>query len=217
MRRPAPRPRRAGSAAPILAVSLLSAVLASGSTAALVTGLAGDRTAAATAGATRRPRPPSARSRPATADLTEVVAAATPSVVTITADTVAGGRFTPFSVPTTGVGSGIILSADGYILTNRHVVADSSSLTVELEDGSQYVGTIVDISSDEDLALIKIEATGLTPARIASSSALEVGETADRHRQPARDVHRDRDQGHRLRASTGRSPSPTRRPAGPRP
>jgi serine protease Do len=113
-----------------------------------------------------------------TADLTEVVAAATPSVVTITADSVSTDRFSPFSVPTSGVGSGIVLSPDGYILTNRHVVADSTALTVELEDGSQYPGTVVSISDDEDLALIKIDASGLTPARIASSSTLQVGQTA---------------------------------------
>ena len=76
----------------------------------------------------------------ASGDLTAVVAAATPSVVTITVDTQAKGRFSPFSVPATGVGSGVILSADGYILTNRHVVAGSTSLSVELEDGTPVPG-----------------------------------------------------------------------------
>jgi serine protease Do len=174
--RPSPAPRRIGG--PILAVSLLSAVLASGSTAALVSMLTGDGTTAV-GGAATSPSTTVVRAvTTASGDLTEVVAGATPSVVTITADTVASDRFTPFSVPTTGVGSGIILSADGYILTNRHVVADSSALTVELEDGTQYDATIVDVSDVDDLALIKIEASGLTPARIASSSSLQVGQTA---------------------------------------
>ena len=81
-------------------------------------------------------------------------------------------------MPATGVGSGVILSSDGYILTNRHVVADSTSLTVELEDGTQYPATVVKISDDQDLALIKVEATGLTAAKIGSSSGLQVGQTA---------------------------------------
>ena len=46
-------------------------------------------------------------------------------------------------MPATGVGSGVILTADGYILTNDHVVADSSSLTVMLDDGTQYPATVV--------------------------------------------------------------------------
>jgi len=57
-------------------------------------------------------------------------------------------------------------------------VADSSALTVQLEDGTEYKATIVEISNDADLALIKIDATGLTPAKIGDSSGLQVGETA---------------------------------------
>ena len=73
-------------------------------------------------------------------DITAVVAAATPSVVTITSETEARRGFSPFEVPATGVGSGVILTADGYILTNDHVIADSSSLTVMLEDGTRVPG-----------------------------------------------------------------------------
>jgi serine protease Do len=111
-------------------------------------------------------------------DLTGVVAAATPSVVTITSETQARNGFSPFSVPATGVGSGVVLTADGYILTNAHVVADSSSLTVQLEDGTEYPATVVDANTAKDLALIKVKATGLTPARIGDSTRLEVGQTA---------------------------------------
>ena len=56
-------------------------------------------------------------------DVTAVAAAATPSVVTITSETAARNGFSPFQVPATGVGSGVVLTADGYILTNNHVIA----------------------------------------------------------------------------------------------
>ena len=73
-------------------------------------------------------------------DLTAMVAAATPSVVTITADGVSPRGFAGMDIPTTGVGSGVILTADGYILTNKHVVEGSQTLTVKLSDGSEYPG-----------------------------------------------------------------------------
>jgi S1-C subfamily serine protease len=113
-----------------------------------------------------------------TGDITAVVAAARESVVTITSNGMASNRFSPFAVPTTGVGSGVILSADGYILTNRHVVENSQSLTVTLFDGREIPATIVKISDTTDLALIKIDATGLRAAPIGDSAALQVGQTA---------------------------------------
>ncbi len=80
-------------------------------------------------------------------------------------------------IPSTGVGSGIVLTADGFILTNKHVVTGSDSLTVELADGQQFPARIVKESDDTDLALIKIETTGLKPAVIGDASALKVGQT----------------------------------------
>ena len=173
------RTRRTGS---VIAAAVLAATLASGSTALLVVGLTGGSAATATP-PTGSAASPNAVVTGATTDveagdLTAVVAGATPSVVTITSETQARRGFSPFSVPATGVGSGVVLTGDGYILTNAHVVADSSSLTVELEDGSQYPATIIDSNPTKDLALIKIEATGLTPARIGDSTKLEVGQTA---------------------------------------
>jgi S1-C subfamily serine protease len=173
------RTRRTGS---VIAAAVLAATLASGSTAVLFVGLTGG-SAATTTPATGLAASPNAVVTGATTDvgagdLTAVVAGATPSVVTITSETEARRGFSPFAVPATGVGSGVVLTADGYILTNAHVVADSSSLTVELEDGSQYPATVIDSNTTKDLALIKIEATGLTPARIGDSTKLEVGQTA---------------------------------------
>ena len=178
---PGPGPKRTRRTGSVVAAAVLAATLASGSTAVLVVGLTGG--SAATTPATGSAASPNAVVTGTTTDveagdLTAVVAGATPSVVTITSETQARRGFSPFSVPATGVGSGVVLTADGYILTNAHVVADSSSLTVELEDGSQYPATLIDSNKTKDLALIKIEATGLTPARIGDSTKLEVGQTA---------------------------------------
>ena len=131
-------------------------------------------------------------------DITTVVATAKASVVTITADGLSAGGFSPFQVPTTGVGSGVILTSDGYILTNHHVVAGSTTLTVKLADGREFPATLIRTSSTTDLSLIKINATGLPAASIGDSAAIAVGQVGDRDRQPARDLHRDRHQGHRF-------------------
>ena len=80
-------------------------------------------------------------------------------------------------IPSSGVGSGVILTADGYILTNRHVVAGSQSLTVELADGRQFQATVIDQSDETDLALIKIDASGLKPAVIGDAATTPVGAT----------------------------------------
>jgi serine protease Do len=114
----------------------------------------------------------------ASADLADIVAVARTSVVTITADGMSLGGLSPFSVPTTGVGSGVMLTSDGYILTNRHVVEGSDSLTVELFDGTELPASIVAESSDNDLALVKVDATGLAAATIGAAGNVEVGDTA---------------------------------------
>jgi putative serine protease PepD len=171
------RPARTWRLGWLIAAAVRSATLASASTYALfsLTADHGSPTAAVTS-ATPNAAAAVTGSVSDAADLTAVVAAARLSVVTIT--TQASGALSPFSVPTAGVGSGIVLTADGYILTNRHVVQGSGSLTVELADGRQFDGTVVTVSQTDDLALVKIPATGLTPARIGDSANLKVGETA---------------------------------------
>jgi S1-C subfamily serine protease len=73
------------------------------------------------------------------------------------------------------LGSGIILSADGYILTNYHVIEDADQLKVNAA-GDEYVAQVVGTDASSDLAVIKIDASGLTPVEIGSSSDLVVGE-----------------------------------------
>ncbi len=77
-----------------------------------------------------------------------------------------------------GIGSGIILTSDGYIATNSHVVNDSKDTKVQvlLYGGEEYQGTIVGIDKVTDLAVIKIDAEGLTPAEFGDSSELVVGQ-----------------------------------------
>jgi serine protease Do len=159
----------------VLAACLLSAVLASASTTALLSVALGSSQPAA-ASPTANAVVTGTRSNPA--DITDVVAAARLSVVTITANGLSVRGMSPFSVPATGVGSGVILTSNGYILTNRHVVNGSSSLTVALSDGTEYPATIVKVLTDNDLALIKIDASGLTAATIGDSATLKAGETA---------------------------------------
>jgi serine protease Do len=171
---------RSRGATSVVGAALLSAVLAAGGTAALVTGPFA-RTPAAASSSTTAGGPAAvtvaagASAAPSAPDLTTVVAAVKDSVVTITSEGFSSRGFT--NIPSTGVGSGIVLTADGYILTNKHVVAGSQSLTVELADGRQFPATVVTQSTDKDLALIKIEATGLKPAIIGDPTKLQVGET----------------------------------------
>lgn len=75
-----------------------------------------------------------------------------------------------------GQGSGIILSTDGYIVTNAHVISNASSVKVVLYDGSEYNATIVGEDEKTDLAVLKIEADNLTPAEFGNSDQMEIGE-----------------------------------------
>lgn len=73
-------------------------------------------------------------------------------------------------------GSGVIVSADGYIVTNNHVVNNASEIEVTLRNKNTYKGTIIGVDKDSDLALIKIEETGLPSIQIANSDSVMVGE-----------------------------------------
>ena len=74
-------------------------------------------------------------------------------------------------------GTGFIISEDGYILTNNHVVEGAKDVTVKLYDGSEYAAKVVGTEGrDSDVAVLKIEASGLTPVTLGNSDAMEVGE-----------------------------------------
>ena len=110
--------------------------------------------------------------------LQQISSVVSPSVVAITTEQMSGSQtwFGGYYVQS-GAGSGVIISQDGYILTCAHVVSGATSVKVQLDNGDTYDATIVGSDSTSDIAVIKIEATGLTPAVIGDSDALAVGET----------------------------------------
>lgn len=85
-----------------------------------------------------------------------------------------------YTLDAVGEGSGIILTEDGYIATNSHVVDDSkkTGVMVTLWNDEQYLGTIIGVDAKTDLAVIKIDAKGLNPAEFADSDTLQVGQQA---------------------------------------
>jgi S1-C subfamily serine protease len=159
----------------VLAASLLAAVLASGGTFAALsaTGALDQPTAAAPV---TNADPTSVR-QPVTIDensaVVNVAAQAGPAVVRIVAGNVDPNAL---ELPEQGIGSGVIFNPNGWILTNRHVVAGSDSLTVELKDGTRYPGEIYGIDTLTDLAIVRVDATGLTAAGLGDSDSLRVGQ-----------------------------------------
>lgn len=108
----------------------------------------------------------------------DVASAVADSVVEITTEVVSTNGFMGQYI-SQGAGSGVIFTADGYIMTNHHVIEGAQSVTVTLRNGESYSAQVVGDDSQTDLALLKIDATGLTPAVLAADSDnLKVGQTA---------------------------------------
>ena len=179
----APAASRPGGFRTIVAAAVLSAVLASGGTVVLLdaTGALNPRTipGSPSGGASSAHQPLNIDESSAVIDVATKVS---PAVVRITAS---GTSTDPLggTIPESGVGSGIIFDAAGWILTNRHVVRTSngtiaSQLTVELKDGTQYPGRVYGIDTLTDLAIVRIDAKGLPSATLGSSSDLKVGQLA---------------------------------------
>jgi serine protease Do len=170
-------PRNRGTAATIVAASLLAAVLASGGTLVALNATGALDRPAATSAANAQPIAVPAGGIDQSSSIVAAAARVSPAVVQITS--VAGiDPNDVSSLPDTGVGSGIIFDANGWILTNRHVVSGSDKITVALKDGRTFTGTIYGIDTLTDLAIVKVEATGLPTAPMGDSSALQVGQLA---------------------------------------
>ncbi len=105
------------------------------------------------------------------------------------------GRSTPREYTQTGAGSGIILSEDGYILTNHHVISGADKITVyvmpEDPDAEEitYEATLIGSSESNDVAVLKIDAEGLNAAEFGDSDQLEIGELAVAIGNPMGNVH----------------------------
>jgi len=158
----------------MMAVALLSASLSAIGTYAAITLTAKPAGAApAAAGSAGVAQPVNLTQSDA---IVRVASLVKPSVVTITSSGTTG--FSPFSVPSTGVGSGFIVNADGLILTNNHVITGATTLTVVLDDGRSMAATVVATDPAHDLALVKVSGTGLTPVTLGDSSSVQVGQLA---------------------------------------
>src|SRR5258705_4989286 len=110
----------------------------------------------------------------------DIVKAVSPAVVTIVADGVTStDPQTGQTGQGTAMGSGVIFDANGLILTNHHVVeGNPSRLTVTLKDGRTFDASIYGIDTLTDLAIVKVDQTGLPTAPIGDSSAIQVGQQA---------------------------------------
>ena len=182
---PVRKPRRAGTVLALVAVSLLSAGLASGTTyyldqntprptaapVAAAPGPVGTQTSAQTPAQT-------VVNVDEQSAITNAAGSVSPAVVTITSRQAAGQSGDPFSLPATGIGSGIIYDKGGFILTNRHVVCGADSLTVKLNDGREFPAKTYGIDTLTDLAIVTIDASNLPTAKIGDSSALKPGQLA---------------------------------------
>ena len=106
----------------------------------------------------------------------EIVKKTANSVVEIATEGVTTGTFARQYV-TRGAGSGVIITEDGYIVTNHHVIEDANKITVTLRDGdTTYDAELIGSDADNDIALLKIDASGLTAATFGNSSDLVVGD-----------------------------------------
>ena len=110
-----------------------------------------------------------------TAQVSEMVS---PSVVVITTEQVVYSQWSWYgqNQVESGAGSGVIISSDGYILTCAHVVSGASQITVTIGD-TDYTATVVGEDDTSDVAVLKIDATGLTPATVGDSDSLSVGDS----------------------------------------
>lgn len=107
----------------------------------------------------------------------QVAAKVEASVVAITTEQMTTSSYWFGSYVTSGAGSGVIISEDGYIITCAHVIDGASKITVELSNGETALAQLVGSYTDGDIAVIKIDKTGLTAAEIADSDQVLQGET----------------------------------------
>lgn len=162
----------------ILSAVLASALLASGGTYLAVSAATGTHPAPATSPVGNVASTGSVAT--GNDSVVDIVKAVSPAVVTIVADGITStDPQTGQTQQRTASGSGVIFDANGLILTNHHVVAGNpSKLTVNLKDGRSLDATVYGIDTLTDLAIVKVQATGLPTAPIGDSSTIQVGQGA---------------------------------------
>ena len=106
----------------------------------------------------------------------EVYASSVNSVVSINTTSTSGTNIFGQTVETASSGSGFIITADGYIVTNYHVVRDANTVKVTLYNGETYDASVIGGDSDYDVAVIKIEASALSPVTLGNSADVNVGD-----------------------------------------
>lgn len=202
-RQPDRRPRKGVTLTQMIACLLVMAVLSSGLTALLLKG--GNTTSQAESTTTTQDNTivvdesksnteDSTQSQPAdtarpsenlqVSSATTLTPAITSSVIQNSMSSVVGIYLSATTINYTGAseeedlgsGSGVIITSDGYIVTNNHVVEGGQNIRVCLQDGSEYEATLIGTDSYSDLAVIKIDATGLPAATLGTSSSMTVGD-----------------------------------------
>jgi S1-C subfamily serine protease len=178
---PAPAPAARGIVGPLFAVALVAAIISSAGT-FLVLDASGALDRVAPAAITDGPLGQTTGTTTVNVDeesaIIRAAAAVSPAVVTITTRQNNGTAVNPLDLPATGVGSGIIFDAGGWIVTNRHVVAGADTVTVKLKDGREFQGSIYGIDTLTDLAIVKIDAHDLPVAPMGDSTQLKAGQLA---------------------------------------
>ncbi|HVV09034.1 S1C family serine protease [Amycolatopsis sp.] len=154
-------PRRKGKVAVLVTATAVAAAVVGGASGAAIVGLDGSSAGtASTATATTV-------SGSTSTDVSAVAAKVLPSVVQVNVTTSEGEA----------IGSGVILSSDGKILTNAHVVSGARSVTVTLNDGTKYQASVLGSNTTADIAVVQAQgAGGLTAATLGDSSRLQVGQ-----------------------------------------
>ncbi|CAM5541854.1 S1C family serine protease [Streptomyces canus] len=158
---PAPKKRTRGPLALLAAVAIVAAAIGGG-TAYGIQELTGNDTVASSSSTSTDVVPSSAKGT-----VSGVAKAVSPSIVEINATSNAGES----------TGSGVIITSDGEIITNNHVISGATSVKVSTSDGKTYTAKVVGTDSKKDLALIKLEnASGLTVATLGNSDGVQVGD-----------------------------------------
>jgi putative serine protease PepD len=168
----------------VLATALLCAVCggAAGSGVALTAGGGGGTTKTVTAAAAGTSQPVAAETGTTALTAGQVYKQTAASVAFITAQvtqpTSSGNPFAPSQSSGTATGSGFVVSKDGLVVTNAHVIDGATSIKVKIGDGQQQTATLVGKDVSSDLALLKVDTGGksLTPLKLADSGTVQVGD-----------------------------------------